>query len=334
MDDALLRRVERAAGVPDLVEVLADRLSPSDLHSLLLAVHRRRAAATTPARVLERYAGGRLFRPSPVAPALFAAFDRLALPVLDDAGFTGLDLSPVTPLGTVAAVATVDQNRVLAADRGGEVVADSTNTLALECALRRRARLREDRGDAGTVRLFALHRLVRAQPVPEGWRPHFRMLALTTAGRDTGSFRFETQALRGQLEVLLRLLREAGRQGFALGRLRVALTELDRVPREVELRERVMEPLAERFPEVELAFDDQRVVGRGYYRRVCFHVHAVTPDGTDIAVADGGFTDWTGRLLGNAKERLLVGGLGVELLCQLFRAEPASADGSRLTADG
>jgi hypothetical protein len=31
-------------------------------------------------------------------------------------------------------------------------------------------------------------------------------------------------------------------------------------------------------------------------------------------VGDGGFTDWTARLLGNGKERLLISGYGVDRL--------------------
>jgi hypothetical protein len=56
VDDRLVERISREAGVPDLVEILAERLSPTDLQSLLLAVYRRRAATVTPAKLLERYA--------------------------------------------------------------------------------------------------------------------------------------------------------------------------------------------------------------------------------------------------------------------------------------
>ena len=36
-----------------------------------------------------------------------------------------------------------------------------------------------------------------------------------------------------------------------------------------------------------------------------------------IEVAEGGFVDWTATLLGDAKERLLISGVGVELLARL-----------------
>ena len=56
----------------------------------------------------------------------------------------GVELSPVSPLGTINVLSGVHQNRVVATDRNTEVVADSTNSLALEAALRRRAKLRAD----------------------------------------------------------------------------------------------------------------------------------------------------------------------------------------------
>jgi hypothetical protein len=36
-------------------------------------------------------------------------------------------------------------------------------------------------------------------------------------------------------------------------------------------------------------------------------------------LADGGFADWTQRFLGNQKERLLVSGIGVELIPKRFK---------------
>ena len=39
----IIARILREAGVPELLEVLAERLSPTDLQSLLLEVYRRRA---------------------------------------------------------------------------------------------------------------------------------------------------------------------------------------------------------------------------------------------------------------------------------------------------
>jgi hypothetical protein len=50
-------------------------------------------------------------------------------------------------------------------------------------------------------------------------------------------------------------------------------------------------------------------------------VNALHADGSRSNVSDGGFTDWTARLLADAKERLLISGLGSERLLSL--ADPA-----------
>ena len=43
------------------------------------------------------------------------------------------------------------------------------------------------------------------------------------------------------------------------------------------------------------------------------------PDGNNYPLVDGGFTDWTARLLGNQKERLLISGIGSEFVCKTYR---------------
>ena len=44
------------------------------------------------------------------------------------------------------------------------------------------------------------------------------------------------------------------------------------------------------------------------------------PDGNRYPIVDGGFTDWTARLLGNKKERLLISGIGSEFVCKTYRS--------------
>jgi hypothetical protein len=84
-------------------------------------------------------------------------------------------------------------------------------------------------------------------------------------------------------------------------------------------RERVVPALAREFPEAAVSFDLGRLHGLGYYTSLCFHVVATDAQGIPMPVADGGFTDWTQRLLASAKERLLTSGLGLELLVKRFR---------------
>lgn len=320
VDDPMLARIQREAGVPDLVEVLAERLEPTDLQSLLLEVYRRRAARLSPAALLERYERDRFVRPADVSLQVLADFDRLAWSLLPE-GYDAIELSPVCPLGTVSAVATVDQRKVVATARNTEVVADATNVLALECASRRRRLLRADPRSRARVLLCASHRLLRAQAYRSSTaRAHCRLLGLCAAGRDEGSFRFEAAALLEQLRFYVRLLRESPQLGYRAGRVRVAVTDLEGGRREPALEEGVLAPLRAAEPGLTCAFDPNRPDGRGYYVGACFRVYAANEAGIELELADGGFTTWTQRLLGNAKERLLISGLGTELVCARFRA--------------
>jgi hypothetical protein len=308
MADPIIARIERDIGVTDLVGLLADRMAPTDLQSLLLAVRARQAERLTPPMVLRQYERQRFLGVGRNDPAAVAAFEREAFALLAQAGYLGVELSPVSPLGTVSALGTVHQNKVVTTDRNSEVVADSTNSLALEAALRRRAMLRADPRDTSRVRLCASHRLLRAQRFEPPNLPHFRLLATVTAGRDEGSHRFEATSLAAQFDALLGVM--AGPQGQA----RVAVTDLTGGQRRQLWSDEVIAPLSQRYPDARIGFDDARVQGREYYVDACFKLYQRTPSGQELEIGDGGFTTWTRELLSNAKERLLTGCVSVDRL--------------------
>ncbi|MFS8098427.1 hypothetical protein LFM09_14950 [Lentzea alba] len=191
--------------------------------------------------------------------------------------FDVVGLAPVVPLGTCSAVAEMDQNNVLSTIRGTEVAADVTNALALEAAVRR---------TGSDVRLAAVQRVVRAQRFDgAGQFAHFTLFGAVSAGRDRGSLAFEREHFAEHLS----FLREA------CGDVEVRVTVLD--PRFEVLRG-------------DLPANPSRQTG--YYQGLCFKV---LRDGVEIG--DGGFVDWTQRLLGNRKERLLICGVGVDRLATL-----------------
>ena len=98
MPDGLLGRIVRQSGVPDLVEVLAERLAPTDLQSLMMEVYRRRSAVVSPPELLERFSTDRFSRPASTAPAAVAAFEQLAWSLLPE-GYEAVELSPLCPWG-------------------------------------------------------------------------------------------------------------------------------------------------------------------------------------------------------------------------------------------
>jgi hypothetical protein len=314
----LLVRILRQSGVADLLEVLGERLAPTDLQSLLLEVYRKRAARQTPADLLDQYQRNRFVRPSATSPRALIEFDRLAFS-LASPPFEPIELSPVCPLGTNSVVAPVDQNITVATIRNTEVVSDATNVLALECALHRRAHLRADPRAAERVKLCASHRLLRAQNFNRpGLFAHFRLFGLCTAGRDEGSCRFEIESLAEHIRFYLRLMAASGEIGFPMNDPRVAITDFTGAAPVERLQREVIEPLAAQFPGARLGFDPARTRARGYYEGLCFLIHARDGGGAEHELVDGGFTTWTRSLLNNQKERLLISGMGSERVCALF----------------
>jgi hypothetical protein len=320
MSDAdvdILRRIERETGVSGLVELLASRLPPTDLQSLLLAVMRRRAAHLRPADVLRRYEQDRFVRPCPLSPRVLADVERLAHRALP-ASFELVALSPITPLGSVAAVTGVAQNSVISTTRSSEVVSDATNVLALECSLRRRALLADATTRHRRVELAAIHRVVRGQVWSEpGSSQHFSLLGLCTAGRDEGSFRFESDTLATHLRFHIRLLQEVAANGPGIRSISVRVTPTERARRGV-IEKLVVVPLTAEFPDVAITLDDERDQALDYYTSACLAVSIETFDGREVGLADGGFTTWTQQLLGNRKERLMISGIGLERIADLL----------------
>jgi hypothetical protein len=312
---AITDRIEEEAGVPGLVGILAERLAPTDLQSLLLAVYHRRSSQRRPADVLSQYETDRFVRPAAVSPRRLLAWEQVAFADLPSQ-FEPLALSPVCPLGASAVVASVDQNWAVATARNTEVVSDSTNVLALECAVRRRGLLREHPKSPAPVHLAASHRLLRGQRYDSPLaKSHFACFALGSAGRDPGSLGFEVATLGLHIRFYLRALRTF------LGSevpLRLALTDWNAPVRPALVEEQLLAPLRSEFAAVECVVDDQRTGGRGYYRDLCFHIEARNRAGEMLELVDGGAVDWTQRLLGNAKERMVISGIGSERLCAEF----------------
>ena len=311
MREKMLDRIVREAEADGWMAALGGKLSSSDLQSLLIEIARLRSAAISPAMLLRRYKEDRFVRLAAASPRDMADFDALAF-ALASPLFVPVELSPVCPLGTVSAVGTVSQNKVVATGRNSEVVSDLTNVMALECALRRSG------GDI--VRLCSSHRLLRAQGIsgPISFA-HFRVFGLCSAGRDTGSHGFEFGALLEHVGVHLRVLAKLRYMWPRVGSVRVFLTDL-RGDLEGRLGGAVVEPLRAEFPDVAFGFDPDRTTARGYYKTVSLDIRLVDSSGEELSIGDGGFTDWTAKLLGNRKERLMISALGSERLCVLFGA--------------
>lgn len=302
-------RVERELGVPGIASLLAERLEPTDLQSLLLDVYRRVAKRRSVASMLADYRSNRFVRPSTFSPLELLDWDRVAFSVLPRE-FAALDLSPVCPLGVSTVMGGLAQDRAVTTIRNTEVVADSTNVLALEAAVRRRAQ-------KSVVHLAASHRLLRAQHYDDPkLSSHFKVFSLCSAGRDRGGFGFETGALALHIATYIAAARAF--LGTSI-RLRVMVTLLDPSPLLADAAEALLERIRRESPGVDAVFEPTRTAGRAYYCTLCFGIYGATDADEAIQLADGGCVDWTQRILSDAKERLVISGIGSDRICGIRR---------------
>ncbi|MEM7200064.1 MAG: hypothetical protein AAF628_07350 [Planctomycetota bacterium] len=310
MNAHLARVLRRLESVAPLVG-LAETLSGPDLQTLLLEVYRRRALRREPRDVAAQYAEHRFVRPAAVGARELHAFDGLALQVLPPE-FDAIELAPTSPLGACSVLADVNQDLAVSTIRGVEVNSDPTNVLALEAAQRRRA-------DPGApVHLAVSHRVLRPQQFdfPGAWA-HFRLFAIASAGRGAADHAFEVATMLQHVTYWLALLEASRALGYDFRDVRVMITPLAKSA-EV-LAEQLAVTVRERHASVDCRVDVERTAGRAYYRTLCLQVRVRGRDDSDWFVADGGFADWTAKLLGDRKERLLVSAFGTERYCAHLR---------------
>jgi hypothetical protein len=287
---------------------LEQGLSPADLRSLLMAVSQRRAEAVTPARLLSRWESDRYVRVAGCDPRRVSQVEARLWQLLPD-DFTGVDLSPVAPLGTSSALGPVSQHKVISTTRGTEVVSDPTNVLALEAAVRRRRPVNGSRSSGDAVHLAACHRVLRGQPFNDpGLYQHFRLFTLVSSARDRGSASTEATLLITHLQFWARALGDVlpGR------RVELSYTGFGFPPLAERIRDTVLPALGPLPGNVTVKEDPARERARGYYERGAFRIVA-----DDDEVGDGGFTTWTAQLLSNAKERCLISCVATERLTAL-----------------
>ena len=295
-----LDRIVGKLGDPDIVPKLASELTAPDLTTLLLEVAAERASRASAPGVLARYRTDRFTRPSTVPFGSLRSVEDAFIRAVPDA-WKWVVPSPVVPLGAHSALGPVSQDWVVSTVRSSEVAADPTVALALEAAAGRHQT--STRRASGTARLATIQRVTRGQlyESPDAFA-HFSIFAMATAGRSQAGERFDDEALGEHLGVYV-----DGLSGI-VDRVEIVLATAETsVGR--RLRDGIHERWASSF--VTVSDDTERLGGQRYYRRACFKIHAVTPGGK-VEFVDGGFTDWTERLLGDNHERLLISGAGLD----------------------
>lgn len=289
---------------------LATGLAGSDLHSVLLEVMQRRAAGRSPADVLAQYERDPFCAPAIVDLRESVAVDGHLLAAADE--FEAVGLSPVAPLGACSAVANTGQNRVLSALRQVEVVSDTTNVLALECA-------RRLRGKWQPVHLATCQRVLRAQPAPRlpGHTQHFNLFALASGGREEKDHAFTVNTLVRHVRTMLRAFERLERHGYSFGIRRVTILTTSECT-----------PVGDRVAGLLDVQTERKPLDHAYYSGgLRYQIWVTAPDGAEFPLVDGGTFDWLTKLAANRRAVFVATGAGAQLIVSRFRANGTGGSG-------
>lgn len=300
----IIQRILSKLGQPELINQLAG-LSQSDLNSLLLEVSKAKTDKLTPVDLLKSYRVNRFVKPSQMDVENFYLFEAEISRFAKAEGIEPVLLSPVAPLGSCSTFGFVDQNKVVSATRACEVLPDSSNMLAIYLA----DRLGNNEADNEKgIHVCSLDRVIRAQSLDgPGQFPHFGVFCMVSSGKDTGSYSCEVALLKKQLSFYRTFFKDKFNADMSVVlRMRKGYTDME------GFYLKMLRLMQEELPGVNIK-PDRSDPDNQYYKGINYKIY-IHIDNETIEIGDGGFTDWTQKMLGSKKERCLISGIGVERL--------------------
>lgn len=303
----IVNKIEKGIDSTGLVEKLVNSLSNSEINSLFMEILNGRSKKIAPSEVLSQFQKNRFVIPSIVNPVNYKELEIDWLKDAEKIGFTPIQLSPLTQFGTCSSVAPVDQNTIVSALRGTEIISDATNVLALKIA----DEFKKTKQNK-PIRFCTTHRHVRAQSFNNPlFSAHFGLFCMATGGYDTGSFSFETANLKEHINFYLNQLLSTFDSKDII--LKIELTDKNE-----NLNNRLREELDNVQKDIKTIFINKGI-GNNYYQFCRFRIY-LNYKSNEINLADGGLVDWTQKLLQNKKSRYLISAVGLELLYKINAA--------------
>lgn len=301
----IIDQIQEKTGQPALLKALEEKLTGSELNSYLLHLFQQRTKKLKPADLLHQFEHNRFVQTAEVDTLSFKFLELEWLQYAEQHAFTPVTLSPLAPLGSCSVVGEVNQNNVLSATRGTEVVSDATNVLALKVAEEQKSTSKK----LPLVKYSTTHRHVRGQAFDNpAFTAHFGVFCLVSGGFDSGSFAFELSQLEDHLNLYYSLLS----QKFGEENLQVKFFLKD----QQHPFHAFLEKKLKAFPYACKLMDQQD--SGDYYKLIQFKIYLKMQQ-VEIDLADGGLVDWTQKLLSNKKHRLFISGCGLELVHKFLK---------------
>jgi hypothetical protein len=299
----LIEKIEEKIGCDQLADRISENISNSDLNSLLLEIFKNKTEKISPANLLNQFSNNRFTLPSTIDVIEYKKFEIKWLESAKTIGFTPIQLSPLTQLGSSSAVGFVNQNNVVSALRNTEVVSDSTNVLALIAANEFKKNQSNYR-----IRYSTTHRHTRAQHFTNpAFSAHFGAFCMVSGGIDTGSFSFELEELHKHLAFYLNIL-ENELENRLIAKIYLKSERKDFIDKLIESVSNISSKVNFTTEEVDNTVN--------YYNLVRIKIFAIYKE-HEIDLIDMGFVDWTKKMLNNKKHRMLTSGGGLELIFKI-----------------
>ena len=301
----ITRRILTKLGDMDLIEKLLALPAP-DFNSLMLKIFQSQARKATPVEMLKAYQSNRFSVPSELDPAAYHALEAELLSAAQKIDIKPVLLSPSAPFASSSVFGCVDQNNVVSALRGTEILSDPTNMLSIIIA----EQLKNKKADNTIpIHYCATARVLRAQTFPNTKRhfAHFGIFCIVSSGKDRGSYDCEKELLVKQLTFYKQQLWKNYDSNLSIVlRKRRGYTDGD------GFFALMAETVKNNLPDVSLSFDTE-YGDNNYYKGINYNI-LMKRDGKIVEIGDGGFVDWIQSMTNNKKERCLISGIGIDRL--------------------
>ena len=309
MPSKIVEKILERIGRPEELSVLANDLSGSELNSLLLDLFELKTNDITPPELLNLYQQNRLVKPADLPVLEVKQMELDVLRILANHGFDPVELSPVIQLGSCSIVGPANQKKILSALRGTEVLADSTNAIALHaCDLKQKLQTH-----SGILKFANIQRQMRTQTINvKGFTPHFRVGCIVSCGEAKGRYDFEKNMLNEHLRMMEYLFINY----YKVDELSFRL--LPRTGYPDGFIEAIGDHIKRENPGMQLKIDQTPQEKENNYYKGSQHKVDIAVNGRTYEIADGGFVDWTQKLLQNKKERMLSTGFGFDFMYRIL----------------
>ena len=299
--DRIIKKIQsRLLKSKDILSELR-ALSNSELNSFLLELFRLKSQDTLPAEIMNQFRNNRFVSPAGTDIIKIKEIEIEWLRYAGENNFKTVNLSPLAPFGTCSSVGFVNQNNIVSALRGTEVVSDATNVLALKIA----DDFTKIEDKKSVLKYATTHRHVRGQYFTNpNFSAHFTVFCLASGGFDAGNFGFEILQLEDHIRILYNLLQRK----FADEHLLIRFY----LKKNSEYLHSLLKNKEDLFW-IDKNIEFKEDFDNHYYKTVQFKIYLRRRE-LEIDLADGGDVDWTQKLLGNKKHRLFISGIGIELM--------------------